>query len=83
MRLLIFIAIGAIAYYIWTTVSGRASNPFHQKAKVAQLKEKILLLLRGNEEAFLRMYEREKGLYPDLSEWEILERIMYKLSNDR
>lgn len=83
MRLLILIALLAVAYYIWTKVSGNATNPFSKKAEAKRQKEKILLLLRGNEEAFLRMYEREKGEYPDLEEWEILTRIADKLASDR
>lgn len=83
MRLLILIAFFALVYYIWTKVSGNSTNPFSKTAEAKRQKEKILLLLRGNEEAFLRMYEREKGEYPDLEEWEILTRIADKLANDR
>ncbi len=83
MRLLILVAFAAIAYYIWTKVSGNASNPFSKKAEAQRQKAKILLLSRGNEESFLRMYEREKSEYPDLEEWGILTRIAEKLSNDR
>ncbi len=83
MRLLILIAIAGVAYYIWTNVLGRSMNPFSKNAETKRQKAKILLLLRGNEHAFLRMYEREKASYPHLQEGEILARIADKLANDR
>lgn len=79
MRLIIILAIAGIVYYIWNQIKGTSNNPL----KVNYLREKILLLLRGNEEAFQRMYERERQLYPDLTEWELLTRILDKLENDR
>ncbi len=83
MRLLIYLAIAAAIYVIWSNVTGRNANPFGEAAKIKSLKYRILLILRGNEDAFLRMYQREESLYPDLAEIEILERILYSLENDR
>lgn len=40
------------------------------------LKDKILIRLRGDREKFERLYNTEKGKYPDYSEITILERIL-------
>ena len=43
---------------------------------VHYLKDKIMIRLRGDREKFERLYQTEKGKYPDYSEIEILERML-------
>lgn len=88
MNLFSILAIVLLGYFMWqylgkVFVKLFPKLSFVQKRQNQVLKNQILLLLRGNEEAFQRMYKREKASHPDLNEGDILERMREKLSYDR